>query len=285
MRILTGKLEVSFQLRVSTVGIVCSNDGECALYFVNTAPLAFSHSTWTSPWTTLVPIPTGVSPIAAAGAPVAAVTARGSIIPYVYASSQVFINGDSGGVGTYGIQIAKQVGAHVTVSCSTRNVDLCRSLGAGEVLDYTKRPLSKQLQDVADRLRPFDHIVDNVFSDPALYFQGRTCTSANAKFVEVASGPELDFLRFALGALLWPSCFGGGRRKLVFAYADINNKNLAQIAKGMADGDVKPVTDQVFAMEDTVEAFRRLKTCRATGKVIGAVDGRCKCLVGPHFPM
>jgi len=225
-----------------------------------------------APAKTLVPIPTGVSPNVAAGAPVAAVTAHGSIVPYVKAGSRVFINGGSGGVGTYGLQIAKLAGAHVTVSCSTKNVDLCRSLGADEVLDYTKRPLLEQLQDVAKHVQPFDHVVDNVFSDPALYFQAHTYTSAHARFVEVASGPTLDFVRFALSALLWPSWIGGGRRKLVFVYADINSENLAQIGKWMADGDVKPVTDQIFAMENTVEAFRRLKTGRATGKVIVNLD-------------
>lgn len=226
-----------------------------------------------APAKTLVPIPPGVSPLVAAGAPVAAVTAHGSIIPYVRAGSRVFINGGSGGVGTYGIQIAKAVGAHVTVSCSTKNADLCRSLGADEVLDYTQRPLLEQLRSVADRGHPFDLVVDNVFSDPALYFQAHTYTSVDAKFVEVASGPTLDFLRFALGALLWPAWFGGGRRKFVLGYADIKSEHLEQIGRWIADGEVKPVTDQIFAFEDTVEAFTRLKTGRATGKVIVSLDG------------
>ena len=225
-----------------------------------------------APAKNLVPIPTDVSPIVAAGAPVAAVTAHGSIIPYVQVGSRVFINGGSGGVGTYGIQIAKLAGSHVTVSCSTKNADLCRSLGADEVLDYTKRPLLGQLEDVANRVQAFDHIVDNVFSDPSLYFQAHTYTSTDARFVEVASSPSLDFLRFALGALLWPSWAGGGRRKLVFGYADINSENLEQIGKWIANGEVKPVTDQVFGMEDTVEAFRRLKTGRARGKVVVKLD-------------
>jgi NADPH:quinone reductase-like Zn-dependent oxidoreductase len=221
-----------------------------------------------APAKTLVSIPTGVSPLVAAGAPVAAVTAHGSIIPYVHPGSRIFINGGSGGVGTYGIQIAKIAGAHVTVSCSTKNVDLCKSLGADEVLDYTKRPLLEQLQDVAKRVQSFDHVVDNVFNDPDLYFKAHTYTSADAKFVEVASAPTLGFVRFAIGALIWPRWFGGGRRKLVFGYADINKENLEQIGGWIAGGEIRPVTDQIFAMEDAVEAFRRLKTGRARGKVI-----------------
>jgi NADPH:quinone reductase-like Zn-dependent oxidoreductase len=225
-----------------------------------------------SPAETLCPAPTGVSPLVLAGAPIAAVTAHGSLIPYIHTGSRVFLNGGSGGVGTYGIQIAKAVGAHVTVSCSTNNMELCRSLGADEVLDYTKRPLLEQLHDVATQSRPFDHVVDNVFSDPALYYQAHSYTSAGANFVEVASGPTLKFMRFALGALLWPGLIGGGRRKFVIAYADIKSEHLEQIGRWISDGTIKPVTDQVFPMEDVVEAFKRLKTGRARGKVIVSVS-------------
>jgi NADPH:quinone reductase-like Zn-dependent oxidoreductase len=225
----------------------------------------------TPPAETLCPAPTGVSPLVLAGAPIAAVTAHGSLIPYIHAGSRVFINGGSGGTGTYAIQIAKAVGAHITVSCSTNNMDLCRSIGADEVLDYTKRPLLEQLRDVAGRVRPFDHVIDNVFSDPTLYFQAHTYTSADAKFVEVASAPTLKFMCFALAALLWPALIGGGRRKFVIAYADMKSEHLEQIGRWISDGTIKPVTDQVFPMEDVVEAFTRLKTGRARGKVIISV--------------
>lgn len=221
-----------------------------------------------SPAKTVVPVPTGVSPLVVAGAPIAAVTAHGSIVPYIHPGSRVLINGGSGGVGTYGIQIAKAVGAHLTVSCSTKNVDLCRSLGADEVLDYTKQPLLEQLRSIATQVRPFDHVIDNVFSDPALYFQAHTYTSADARFVEVASGPTLSFLRFALGALLWPSFIGGGRRKFVLGYADIKSEYLEQIGGWIADGTIKPVTDRVFSMKEVAAAFKHLKTGRARGKVI-----------------
>ncbi|KAK3068626.1 hypothetical protein LTR53_013659 [Teratosphaeriaceae sp. CCFEE 6253] len=220
------------------------------------------------------PLPSGVSPLLAAGAPVAAVTAYGSLVPHLRAGSRVFLNGGSGGVGTYGIQIAKAVGAHVTVSCSARNAALCVSLGADEVLDYTARPLLDQLREiVAAAGRPFDHVVDNTFSNPNLYYQAHTYTAPTAKFVEVASGPTLAFLRFALAANLWPGFLGGGRRPLVIFVADIKQEPLGKIAGWIADGTVKPVTDRVFAMEDAVEAFKRLKTGRARGKVIVDVAG------------
>jgi len=228
-----------------------------------------------APAASICSVPSGVSPLVAAGVPVAAVTAFGSIVPHVSKGSRVFINGGSGGVGTYAIQIAKAVGAHVTVSCSARNVELCRSLGADEVLDYNARPLLDQLRDIAATAagHAFDLAVDNVFSDPALYFQAHTYTSSDARFVEVASSPSLAFLRFALGAFLWPSFLGGGRRRLVLAAADINQETLEQIGGWIDAGVVKPVTDEVFPMEDLAQAFRRLKTGRARGKIIINVGG------------
>jgi len=130
-----------------------------------------------APAKTVCPLHPNISPLSAAGIPVAAITAYGSLIPHIRAGSRVFINGGSGGVGTYGIQIAKIADAHVTVSCSAKNAKLCRSLGADDVLDYMARPLLGQLQDAAAAAgRPFDHVVDNVFSDSALYFQAHTYT-------------------------------------------------------------------------------------------------------------
>ena len=195
-------------------------------------------------------------------------------MPYIHADSRVFLNGGSGGVGTYGIQIAKTVGAHVTVSCSARNADLCRSLGADEVLDYTKRPLLDQLRDASAAAdHPFDHVVDNVFSDPALIFQAPAYTVPSAKFVEVASAPTLAFMRFALTAKILPGFLGGGRRSLDIHLTNIRRESFEQIASWLADGKIKPVTDQVFPMDDAVEAFKRLKSGRASGKVIVDVAG------------
>jgi NADPH:quinone reductase-like Zn-dependent oxidoreductase len=218
-------------------------------------------------------VSSGISPLIAAGVPVAATTAFASLIPHISKGSRIFINGGSGGVGTYAIQIAKAAEAHVTVSCSARNVELCRSLGADDVLDYNARPLLDQLRDIAATGHAFDLAVDNVFNDPALYFQAHTYTAPAAKFVEVASSPNLAFFQFALSALLWPGFLGGGRRKLVFAAADIRPETLERIGDWIVGGVVKPVTDEVFPMEDVAKAFKRLKSGRATGKIIIDVAG------------
>lgn len=218
-----------------------------------------------APAATTAPVPKGITALIAAGIPVAAITAHDSLIPYIHPGSRVFLNGGSGGVGTFGIQIAKATGAHVTVSCSARNADLCRSLGADEVLDYTAAtPLLEQLR----ACKPFDHVVDNVFSDPELYFQMHTYSVPSATFAEVASAPSLAFARFALRAMLLPAFLGGGRRKIAMVACDIKADKLSKVAEWIVEGKIRPVTDRAFSMEEVPEAYKRLKTGRATGKVV-----------------
>ncbi|KAJ3007467.1 hypothetical protein HKX48_009107 [Thoreauomyces humboldtii] len=227
-----------------------------------------------APVETILPIPEGVDPVDLAGSPIAGVTAYGSLVPYIKPGSRVFINGGSGGTGTYGIQIAKVCGAHVTVSCSTRNVDLCRSLGADNVLDYTASPILDQLRAAAKLDGPFDHVVDNVFSDPDLFYQAHTYTTPDARFIEVAGSPSVSFVRFAVGGSVLPGFLGGGKRRFSVFMADAGKKEpLQEVARWVKEGKVKPVTDRVFPMEQAVEAFRRLKTGRAVGKIIVDVGG------------
>ncbi|SMR55395.1 unnamed protein product [Zymoseptoria tritici ST99CH_3D1] len=223
-----------------------------------------------APASRIVHLPSGISPIEAAGIPVAAVTAHDALIPYITSGSRVFINGGSGGVGTFAIQLAKLLGAHVTVSCSTRNVALCRSLGADNVLDYTTGPLLAQLKAAE---KPFDHVVDNVFSDPELYFQMHKYTTPKAVFAEVASGPTLSFAKFAAGALLVPKVLGGGRRKFVVIAADLKAETLKELAQWVAEQKVKVVVDQVFGMEEVVAAYQKQKTGRVVGKLVVDVAG------------
>lgn len=96
---------------------------------------------------------------------VAGLTAYQSIVPRVKQGDRVFINGGSGGVGCFGIQLAKVVGCHVTTSCSERNVELCRRLGADGVVDYTKVSVADALKEKGWK---FDHVVDNVGTNEEL---------------------------------------------------------------------------------------------------------------------
>ncbi|TQS32858.1 hypothetical protein Golomagni_06814, partial [Golovinomyces magnicellulatus] len=101
---------------------------------------------------------------AAAGIVTVGLTAYQTIHPYVKAGDKIFINGGSGGVGTVSIQIAKLLGCHVTVSCSTPKVQLCKDLGADEIIDYKKTDVLTALQEGGQR---FALVVDNVGSSPA----------------------------------------------------------------------------------------------------------------------
>lgn len=220
-------------------------------------------------------VPEGLNPAEAAGIPIAGLTAYQSIIPYVKAGSRVFINGGSGGTGTFAIQIAKQAGAHVTTSCSAANVELCKSLGADEVVDYRSQDLDAVLRKQAKETAPFDLIVDNVGADYDLFFQTQECLAVDGRFVLVAAAPSLALVGFMLKAALLPGFLGGRKRKLVSQFTDCNREGeYHQIAQWVAEKKVKVVVDSAFAFEDAKEAVKRLKSHRARGKVVVDVAGQ-----------
>ena len=100
----------------------------------------------------------------------------------VHKGDRVFLNGGSGGTGTFGIQLAKAMGLDVTVTCSARNVELCTSIGADMVIDYTKGNIVEALKESAET-KKYDLIVDNVFSDMSIYYRAHEFTSPKAKYV------------------------------------------------------------------------------------------------------
>jgi NADPH:quinone reductase-like Zn-dependent oxidoreductase len=210
-------------------------------------------------------IPAGISTTDAAGITIAGITAYQSILPYSKPGSRVFINGGSGGVGTFGIQIAKIAGRHVTVSCSTANVKLCESLGAEEVIDYKKQNV---LQTLKLSSKKYDLVVDLVGNDENLYWKAHEYTSSEAKFVTVAVSHRLSFLRFVTKANLLPSFLGGAKRQHILVFGKTSAEDLKQIAEWMAEGKIKPVTNSKFDFEDLKQAYERAKTGRAKGKII-----------------
>lgn len=211
-----------------------------------------------------VKLPSNVKPIDAATLGVGGLSAWQSLVPFVKEQDKVFINGGSGGVGVCSIQIAKTLGCHVTTSCSTANVDLCRTLGADEVIDYKEGSVLEALR----KRGPFNHIVDNVGNDFELYWQAHTYSEPSAKFVSVAGGPSLRHLAFGAKAKFWPGFLGGGKRERVTFLAQPHLDQLQQIGAWMAEGKMKAIIDSRFPFEQAPDAFRRLKTGRAKGKVM-----------------
>ncbi|KAM5383843.1 hypothetical protein ACJZ2D_001832 [Fusarium nematophilum] len=129
------------------------------------------------------PLPSDFDLDQAAGAPTAALTAYQTIAPYVKPGDKVFLNGGSGGVGLFGIQVAKALGCHVTVTCSTPKADLCKSLGADDIIDYKTSDVVVELEK---RGQVFAVCVDNVGnSPPNLYASSHTFLQPSGKFVFV----------------------------------------------------------------------------------------------------
>lgn len=212
-----------------------------------------------------VVVPAGLDAVDAAAVGVAGLTAYQSILPHVQAGEKVFINGGSGGTGCFGIQIAKARGCYVATSCSGRNVELCRSLGADEVVDYTKGKVWMQLKKNGVL---FDHVVDNVGNDAELYFKCHEYTKPTALYVMVGGSPSLGMFFGALDKKLRPALLGGGRRKYTGFFPHPAASDLTQIGAWMKEGKVKAVIDERFRFEEAPKAFERLKTGRARGKVV-----------------
>jgi NADPH:quinone reductase-like Zn-dependent oxidoreductase len=212
----------------------------------------------------IVKLPEGLSPFEGACIPVAGLTALQSIVPRVKKGDRVFINGGSGGVGGFGIQIAKEVGCHVTTTCSTANVELCKSLGADEVIDYKKYNV---LQVLMSREK-FDHVVDNVGMDKELYWRAHEYLKENKVFILVAQDITLDVMQDQLKRRFLPVCLGGLQRKVEGFFPMPKVDDLNQLGRWMQEGVIKPTIDNIFEFEEAPKAFERLRTKRAQGKII-----------------
>jgi len=183
----------------------------------------------------------------------------------VQSGQKVLINGASGGVGTFAVQIAKSLGADVTGVCSTRNVDLVRSLGADHVIDYTKEDFTKSGQR-------YDVILDNVGNQPLLSF--RRALIPKGKYVMIGGGGPND--QGLIGPLFRPikamllSPFVS--QEMGMFMADTNQKDLAVLADLMQSGKVKPVIDRTYKLSAVPAAIAYLEQGHARGKVVITVE-------------
>ena len=184
----------------------------------------------------------------------------------VQAGQKVLINGASGGVGTFAVQIAKSLGADVTGVCSTRNVDLVKSLGADHVIDYTKEDFTKS----AER---YDVMLDNVGNRSLS--ECRQVLTPNGKYVLIGGGGanEQGFLG-GLGKALWAMVFSKFvNQQMGMMMAEPTQKDLTLLADMMQSGKVKPVIDRTYkSLGEIPDAIRYLEEGHARGKVIITVD-------------
>ncbi|GKU09503.1 zinc alcohol [Fusarium langsethiae] len=210
------------------------------------------------PTSECVPLPDDIDPHEAAAMGTAGLTAYQALIAgNATQGSRVFINGGSGGTGTFGIQWAKALGSHVTTTCSTANVELCQRLGADVVIDYKKVDIISELEKNSEE---FDIVVDNV-GTPGLYENSHRFVKPDGVYLQV------HFNMTALRRAIQPAWLGGGRRQHKIVGLKIKTDDLAQLGKWLREGKVKPVIE-TWEWENVPKAYTKLKSGRTVGKIV-----------------
>ena len=179
----------------------------------------------------------------------------------VGAGTRVLINGASGGVGTLAVQIAKALGAEVTGVCSTRNLELVRSLGADHVIDYME-------EDFTRGERRYDVILDNVMNHPSSA-TARVLTPTGMLIpnsVGNTGGFFAGLPRMARAGLM-----GRGSTDVQFVTCLVNRENLDALAELLDSGDVKVVIDKVYPLSEAANAVAHMLEHHARGKVVISV--------------
>jgi len=205
--------------------------------------------------------PANVSFEAAATVPVAAFTAlqglrdKGQVQP----GQKVLIDGASGGVGTFAVQLAKSFGAEVTAVCSPRNLDMARSIGADHVIDYTREDFTKNGQR-------YDLILAVNGYHPILDYRRALCPGG---ICVVLGGSMVQVLQ---GLLLGPLVSRIGGRKMGFMLAHTNQKDLVFMRELLEAGKVVPVIDRCYPLSEVPQALRYLVDEHARGKVVITVE-------------
>ena len=204
----------------------------------------------------------------AASVPIAGVTAlqglrdKGKVQP----GQKVLINGASGGVGTFAVQIAKSYGAEVTGVCSTRNLDMVRSLGADHVIDYTKEDFTKSDQR-------YDVILDNVANHSLS--ECRRVLNPTGKYVLIGGGGVNESrwlgpgLTHAFKAMFLSKFVS---QQMGMMLAELNQKDLTFLADLMQSGKVTPVIDKRYKLSELPQAIEYLEQGHARGKVVITTD-------------
>jgi NADPH:quinone reductase-like Zn-dependent oxidoreductase len=178
---------------------------------------------------------------------------------------KVLINGASGGVGTFAVQIAKSMGAEVTGVSSARNHELVRSLGADHVIDY-------RTEDYTAGDRRYDVILDNV-GNRSLSENRRVLTPEGRYVLIGGGGPDEGhwigpFVKPVQAVLMSPFV----SQDMGMFLASLSNEDMNRLAELMRSGTVTPVVDRRYRLEDAAEAIRYLEQGRARGKVVITVD-------------
>ena len=185
---------------------------------------------------------------------------------HIQAGQKVLINGASGGVGTFAVQIAKAFGAEVTAVCSTRNVDLVKSIGADHVIDYSKEDFTKTDQHY-DML--YDLVGNHSFSERRkILTPNGICVLAGIG----GAGVHPETLS-RIGRNFWDAFLSNfSRQKFVFYIAKLTKDDFNVLRDLMESGKVTPVIDRTYKMRETQAAVRYLEEGHARGKVVVTIE-------------
>ena len=210
-----------------------------------------------------VPKPARLTFEQAAAIPVAGCTALQALrdVGKVQPGQRVLINGAAGGVGTFAVQIAKAFGADVTGVCSTRNLEMVRSIGADTVVDYT-------VEDFTRTGARYDVIVDNVGNRSLSALRRAMTAKGTLVIVGGGGGRLLGPMTQMLKARVLSRFVG---QRLLMFVATLNKEDLLVLKELIDAGKVTPVVDRTYPLSEAPEAIRYLETRHARGKVVVTV--------------
>ncbi|MGI8335715.1 NAD(P)-dependent alcohol dehydrogenase [Actinomadura scrupuli] len=209
----------------------------------------------------VVPKPASLTFEQAAAIPMAAATALRGIrdVGEVRPEHRVLVNGAAGGVGTYAVQIAAALGAEVTGVCSTRNVELVRSLGAAHVVDYTS-------EDFTDGRTHYDVILDNVGNRPLRRLR-RALTPVGTLVVNAGGSPGA--VVGAAGTFFLVAVANGFVRQRLRTVPDVHKgENLLALTALIEAGKLTPVVGRTYPLADAAEGLRHVEQGHARGKIV-----------------
>jgi len=207
----------------------------------------------------LVLKPSAITFEQAAAIPVAGITALQALRDHgrLQQGQHVLINGASGGVGTFAVQIAKAMGAHVTGVCSEKNVEMVRSIGADHVIDYTK-------DDYWSSGQEYDLIVDNA----AFYSIGKPLRALKATGIYVGIGGSSSTASVLRGLIFNPLIAKMKGKKVVSFMSDLKQSDLEFLKELLETGKIVPVIDREYSLSETARAIRHVEEGHTRGKVV-----------------
>lgn len=210
----------------------------------------------------LAPLPVNRTFAEAAAVPVAALTALQGLrhAGTLTAGQTVLIQGASGGVGTFAVQLAKASGAEVTAVCSLRNLDMARTLGADHVIDYTREDFTRSSQRY-----------DVIFAVNGYHSLTAYRGALSPQGIYICAGGALSqiFQAMLLGPLLSRQ---GGKQLRNMGIAAVNQEDLAHLGQLLESGTIAPIIDRRYPLDEIVEAFRYVEDTHPRGKVIIVVQ-------------